>query len=201
MIDKKALREIILRREYKKLEEFNLRKIATSTISFLYSDEPEVFLFAEALGYVCGLIEQGGEVEFVRGILRRLFWHLSDESGAYCRGAPLGIGEIGRRCPLAFEGFKNMLVSLLENDEIEVEYVIYAIGVCGRSIKSAYPSPVEELKKFLRSDNLKVVAYAIVSLQRLGYDVSSELNLDLKNKVRIYRNGMMEEVMLSELLV
>lgn len=50
--------------------------------------------------------------ERARNYILRLFWHLSDESGAYCIGAPLGIAEIGRNNPEEFEGFKNKYVSL-----------------------------------------------------------------------------------------
>ena len=76
----------------------------------------------------------------------RLFWHLSDESGAYCIGAPLGIAEIGRTNPEVFEGFKNRF-ALIDDWEVEKKYVV--IGTCrlAEIIKDAYPNPAEKIRE------------------------------------------------------
>ena len=95
---------------------------------------------AEALGYLCR-----GNVAM--NFILRLFWHLSDESGAYCIGAPLGIAEIGRTNPEVFEGFKNRFVSLIDDWEVEKKYVV--IGTCrlAEIIKDAYPNPAEKIRE------------------------------------------------------
>lgn len=144
----------------------NLKRTASSLISFLYGDELIIFRAAEALGIVCGELEKEDD-EFVRGILRRLFWHLSDESGAYCRGAPIAIGEIGRTAIKAFDGFKNMTVSLLDNKEVELKYVIYAIGRAAESVRNAYPDPVEKLIQLLKHENAEIRGYSAWALGEL----------------------------------
>ncbi len=176
-IDKDGLKQLIEARTYGRIASAKKKKrVATTIISFLYGSEPFVFYAAEALGVVCGVLEREGEVEFVRGILRRLFWHLRDESGAYCRGAPLAIGEIGRNAPVAFEGFKNMLISLLRNWEVELKYVVYGIGRAAENMEHAYPDPVEELMPLLEHESVVIKAYTLVAL--------CELKAKLKVKVK-----------------
>ncbi len=164
-IDKNGLRRLIEARMYDEVASAEKKKRTASTIiSFLYGSEPFVFYAAEALGIICGVLEKEDEAEFVREILRRLFWHLRDESGAYCRGAPLAIGEIGRNAPIAFEGFKNILLSLLRNEEVELKYVIYGIGRAAENMRDAYPDPIEELTPFLEHWDVVIRAYALVTL-------------------------------------
>ncbi|AGK61465.1 hypothetical protein Asulf_01482 [Archaeoglobus sulfaticallidus PM70-1] len=194
---KQRIAEIVRGRRYEELLELShkrgLKKVATSLISFLYLDELMVFHSAEAIGVVCREIEKRDD-EFVRNILRRLFWHLSDESGAYCKGAPLAIGEIGRNCPVAFDNFRNMLLALLRNEEVEKKYVLYAIYRSAREMRSAYPDPVEEIKPYLRYSG-EIKAYAILALIALGYIPE----IDADERVRIYIDGDFREIALVEL--
>ncbi|MBO8181619.1 MAG: hypothetical protein H0Z28_02360 [Archaeoglobus sp.] len=168
-INKNALRQLVEARMYSKIASAERKKrTATTLISFLYGSEPFVFYAAEALGTICGVLEKENESEFVREILRRLFWHLRDESGAYCKGAPLAIGEIGRNAPIAFEGFKNMLLSLLRNEEVELRYVIYGISRAAMHMLDAYPNPIEELLPFLQHEDPAIRGYAAIALCKLG---------------------------------
>ncbi len=132
-------------------------------MAFLYdADEFYRFRGAEALGYLC-------KGEKARNFILRLFWHLSDESGAYCVGAPLGIAEIGRSNPDEFEGFKNKFISLLDDWEVERRYVAYGIGRTAEIAKDAYPNPVDKLVEVLeeiKSGDFAV--YAVWALGKLG---------------------------------
>jgi len=148
------------------LNKANLKRISTTLITFLYEDDLLIFRSSEALGLVCRRIEET-DTEFVRIILRRLFWHLNDESGAYCRGAPVGIGEIGRNAKKAFEGFRNMTVSLLDNEEVELKFVIYAIGRAAESLRGAYFDPIEKLILFLKNENPEIRGYSAFALGEL----------------------------------
>ncbi len=135
----------------------------SQVMAFLY-DGNELYRFrgAEALGQLC----RGKKA---RNFILRLFWHLSDESGAYCIGAPLGIAEIGRNNPEEFEGFKNKFVSLLDDWEVERRYVAYGIGRTAKIIKDAYPDPVEKLLE--KIDEIRTgdfVVYAVWALGMLG---------------------------------
>ena len=146
-----------------KQKRFNEIKKPSRIISFLYHpDELLRFRAAEALGYLC-------KGEKAREIILRLFWHLSDESGGYCVGAPLGIAEIGRSNPEIFEGFKNMFVSLLDNWEVERKYVAYGIGITAEIIRNAYPDPASKLReKISEIENAEFRAYALWALKKLG---------------------------------
>jgi hypothetical protein len=187
------IREILIHRNYSRLA--MEKRVVSRLISFLYGDELLIFRSAEAIGLICGEIGRADE-EFVKRILRRLFWHLNDESGAYCKGAPVAIGEIGRNAATPFEGFKNMTVSLLDNGEVERKYVIYAIGRAARNIHNAYPNPVEKLVPLLKHESPEIRAYTAYSLGELG-DIRvlkylEELLAD-KRKTEIY-NEYFEKV-------
>ncbi len=152
----KELREYLRRREFEKLT-------PRLAMAFLYdTDEFYRFRGAEALGYLC-------RGEKARNFILRLFWHLSDESGAYCVGAPLGIAEIGRNNPKEFEGFKNKFVSLLDDWEVERRYVAYGIGRTAEIVRDAYPNPVDKLlEKIEEIGTGDFVVYAVWALGMLG---------------------------------
>lgn len=112
-------------------------------ITFLYHPQEIVrFKAAEALGKVC-------KGKSARNFILRLFWHLNDESGGYCIGAPLGIAEIGRNNPEVFEDFKSKYISLLDDWEVERKYVAYGIGRTAEIVRNAYPDPVNKLREKL----------------------------------------------------
>ena len=151
------LREFLKRREFDRIEKPSL------VLQFLYdADEFYRFRGAEALGHLCK-----GNV--ARNFILRLFWHLSDESGAYCIGAPLGIAEIGRNNPGVFEGFKNKFVSLIDDWEVEKKYVVYGIGRTAKIVRDAYPNPLEKLKEVLKNEkNPEVLAYTLTAVVEFG---------------------------------
>ena len=193
---KKEVQRALISRDYNNLLNCNLKKVASLLISFLYGSELLIFRASEALGIVCGELEKKDE-EFVKNILRRLFWHLNDESGAYCKGAPVAIGEIGRNASKAFEGFKNMTVSLLDNEEVEKKYVIYAIGRAAKNVKDAYPNPVEKLKPFLKEKDAEIRGYAAWALKELGIDISNKVEDD---EEIIFYDGDLIKIKIGELI-
>ena len=177
----------------------NLEELKPSKlISFLY--HPEEFLRFRA-AEVLGKKVKG---EKARNLILRLFWHLNDESGAYCVGAPLGIAEIGRNNPDVFEGFKNKYVSLLDDWEVERKYVAYGIGRLAEIVKDAYPNPVKKLRE--KIDEVKddeFTAYALIALKKLGDDISDlqpRFN-GVEKTVEFYDGKEMVRVAFCEFLV
>ncbi len=156
-LNRERLRDYLRSREYWKIKKLS------SVMQFLYdADEFYRFRGAEALGYLC-------KGQTAKNFILRLFWHLSDESGAYCVGAPLGIAEIGRTNPDVFEGFKNKFVSLMDDWEVEKKYVIYGIGRISHIVADAYPNPVKKIKEALVSEESpEVVAYGILTAKKLN---------------------------------
>lgn len=162
-------------------------------ITFLYHPEEIVrFKAAEALGRIC-------RGKTARNYILRLFWHLNDESGAYCIGAPLGIAEIGRNNPEVFEGFKNKYVSLLDDWEVERKYVAYGIGRTAETVKNAYPDPVEKLKEKMEEiADADFKGYAIWALLKLGcHDIDFEAS---DEEVNFYDGEKILKVKLRELI-
>jgi len=160
---------------------------------FLYdADEFYRFRGAEALGYLC-------KGQKAREYILRLFWHLSDESGAYCIGAPLGIAEIGRNNPKEFEGFKNKYVSLLENWEVERKYVAYGIGRTAEIVRDAYPNPKELLLEVV--EELKDPNFTVYAVWALGLLKAEEVRLFVNDKsiAKFYNGEEIVEVRICDI--
>ncbi|MHB1131326.1 MAG: DVU0298 family protein [Chloroflexota bacterium] len=83
----------------------------------------------EALGRTAGVVAVA-DAEFVRGILRRLHWSLSDESGGIGWSAPEAMGAIVAARPDLFADYALIVVSLAES--LEEDYfhagILWAIA-------------------------------------------------------------------------
>ncbi len=183
-----SIAELLLQKRYSEI------KNPSRVLAYLYHPD-ELFRFraAEALGELCS----GSKA---RNYILRLFWHLSDESGAYCIGAPLGIAEIGRTNPEIFEGFKNKYVSLLDDWEVERKYVAYGIGRLAEIVNSAYPNPVEKLQeKIDEIGSPDFAVYAIWALKKLGCDAEQYIKRFGSFEVEFYDGEKVLKVKLSEI--
>lgn len=198
---KGQIKDLLMNRDYTPLiQSSDLKKMCKELIAFLYGEDLLIYRASEALGLVCK--EQGKyDGEHVKNILRRLFWHLNDESGAYCRGAPVAIGEIGRNSQ-HFEGFKNMPVSLLDNEEVELKFVVYALGRAAENIKDAYPNPIEELQPLLNHEEPEIRGYTVWALGELGAQEAKkglESLLQDDNVIRIYHQGELKDMAIKDI--
>lgn len=202
---KGELKDLLMNRDYEPLiHSEDLKKVCKELITFLYGEDLLIYRASEALGLVCRRKEQEQEQvdgEHVKNILRRLFWHLNDESGAYCRGAPVAIGEIGRNSQ-EFEGFKNMTVSLLDNEEVEFKFAIYALGRAAENVRDAYPDPVEKLLPLLNHEEPQIRGHAAWAIGELGAEESGEgLNelLEDESVITIYHQGDFKEMAVRDI--
>jgi hypothetical protein len=187
-----ALREYMRNREYWKI------KRPSFAMQFLYdADEFYRFRGGEALGYLC-------KGNTAKNFILRLFWHLSDESGAYCVGAPLGIAEIGRANPDVFDGFKNKFVSLIDDWEVEKKYVIYGMGRVAHIILDAYPDPRKKLTDVLENTTSpEVAAYAVLTAKKLNCCSDAYFRVVEKfnhKKVKIYNGEKIVDVSFPEVI-
>lgn len=199
---KKEIIEILKNREFDKLVKIgNIKKTLSILISFLYGDELSMFRAAEAIGYICRLIYRE-DPEFVKEIIRRMFWYMNEENGGYCMGAPIVIGEIGRIIGEGFNDFINPAASLIENDELETRYVIYSIGRIGGRILEAKLNLKDKLLRLLEVSSPDIRAYTIKTIHELKIEEAlSKLENMLHDEtiVRIYWDGYLREVKISEL--
>ena len=88
-------------------------------MSLLYDDALLARMRAvEALGRVGGMLAQT-DMESVRGIIRRLFWGMNDESGNLIRSAPEAIGEILFNTPVLITEYGRVLGSFCVEEPFE----------------------------------------------------------------------------------
>ncbi len=147
----------------------------------------------EALGAAAGVVADR-DPEFVRGIVRRLFWSLSDESGSVGWSAPEAIGEIVANRPQLFADYAPMVVSLFEN--LEEAYfrpgILWAIG----RIASVAPALVAEAApmaiRLLSDRDPHVRGAAVWCLGRIAHpEAAAGLRglLSDTNQIAIYMDG------------
>ena len=93
---------------------------ASRILTSLLFDREKVICFraAEALGRVAAM-EADSNLEFVRELLRRLFWSMNDESGNTCWYAPEAIGEILYNVPVLCKEFCGLLKPFLAEEPFE----------------------------------------------------------------------------------
>ncbi len=199
---KREIFEILEKREYSRLAEIgSIKKILSILISYLYKDEVYMFRAAEAIGYLCHLIHRE-DPETAKEIVRRMFWYMNEENGGYCRGAPIVVGEIGRLLEESFNDFINPTASLIENDELETRYVVYALGRIGRKFLKARINLKDKLLHLLDDPDPSTRAYTIKTIQELGVsEAIPKLNTMLSDTtlVKIYDSGYFKEVRISDL--
>ena len=90
------------------------RRVLGSLVSMTFDADPLLAWRAvEALGAAAERVA-GDSPEFVRNILRRLHWLLSEESGGVCWRAPEAMAEIVRRRPELFGDYASIVVTLID---------------------------------------------------------------------------------------
>jgi hypothetical protein len=108
----------------------------------------------------------------LKSLLRRLFWMMSDESGAVAWHAPEAIGEIVRSDPLAFTDFIPMTISLLDLEPEDrppfLPGILYALGRIGEAAPDAVQDGLPGIAEALAETDSQARAMAVWSLGRLG---------------------------------
>lgn len=126
----------------KNLEEISrlpARQTVNALLSFFYhADEHVRWHAVTAVGREVAVLA-AEELEAARVVVRRLMWHLNDESGGIGWGAPEAMGEImACQAQLACE-FSHILVSYIRPEANYIEYeplqrgVLWGIGRLARS--------------------------------------------------------------------
>lgn len=211
---KQAVREIIEKGEegedrFAGLFEMPARKVVNPLISFLCSTgETMKWRAVSALGAVVSrLAEQ--DRESARVVMRRLMWHLNDESGGIGWGVPEAMAEImAQSRPLALE-YANMIVSYIREDGNYLEHPDLQEGVLWGIARMAevYPELIQDagpwLKPFLTSSRPQARALAALAAVRLRTPGLKPLLENLKTGrwiVRIYQEDDFVEQSIAELL-
>lgn len=101
-------------RTIKNLQQYPPRQVVNPLISFLCSNNEKLKSSAvAALGEIISGLAQT-DIESARMIMRRLMWHLNDESGGIGWGVPEAMGEIMAKNETLANEFLKILISYIE---------------------------------------------------------------------------------------
>jgi hypothetical protein len=146
-------------------------RIISMLITFTYEENPLVrWRAVDALGRcaerLCSI-----RPEMLKNLLRRLFWLMSDESGAVAWHAPEAIGEIVRTDPTAFADFIPMVVALLDLEPEDrppfLPGILYALGRIGKAQPDAVKEGLAKICEALTVTDAQARAMAVWCLGQL----------------------------------
>lgn len=133
------------------------RQVVNPLISFFYHPEPIVRWRAiSAVGAVTAALAET-EPESARVIMRRLMWHLNDESGGIGWGAPEAMADAMARSPRLAAEFHRILVSYILPDGNFLEHgllqhgVLWAVGRLAETRPPLVAGAADALAPFLSS--------------------------------------------------
>jgi hypothetical protein len=177
-------------------------------IAFFYHPRPIVrWRAVSAFGDVVARMART-RMESARVTMRRLMWHLNDESGGIGWGAPEAMGEtLARSRPLALE-FHRILVSYIQPEGNFLEHPILqrgALWAVGR-LAGVHPAlaadAVPALTHFLQSADAHHRGLAAWAAGRIGDRALAAAIMDLKRDaqpVALYRRWQLEQVAVADL--
>ncbi len=144
----------------------------------------------------------------LKNYLRRLFWLLSDESGAIAWRAPEIIGEIVRSDPRTFADFIPMTIALLDLEPEDrppfLSGILYALGRIGEAAPSSVEKSLPSIVEALTESDPQARSMAVWCLGRLGVRDALFQHPELAHDqgiALIYREEQLVETTVSSLLV
>ncbi len=171
---KQQLREWLADAEFQKVagsDQAPARTIRT-LIALTYDPDPCIQWRAlDAIGR-CAVRLCKIRPDALKDILRRLFWMMSDESGAVAWHAPEAIGEIIRSDPSAFADFIPMTIALLDLEPEDrppfLPGILYALGRIGEAAPDAVKDGLPRIIEALADTDSQIRAMATWSLGQIG---------------------------------
>ena len=168
-----------------KICRFPPRQAVNPLFSFFYHpDERVKWRSVTAMGAVVARLAQQ-DMESARVVMRRLMWHLNDESGGIGWGAPEAMGEIMARHEKLAEEYASILVSYINQSGIFIEHEILQRGVLWGLGRLAYARPelvvnaAAFLLPFMRSNDAIHRGLAAWASGALSSEITTPLLQDL----------------------
>ncbi len=208
---KARVRELLAEGRYTALAELARQKRRTlgSLISLTYDTDPAVgWRAVEAMGVAAERLTDEDPDVVREHLLRRLFWLITEESGAICWRAPEAIGEIAARRPDVYGDYipivAHLLVEMAEEDLGHFRAgILWAIGrlgpVAGDRMVGVLPAVVTALK----SPDPQVRGMAVRALAATGHrDLLAghrELLTD-DAPVELFEDGTLGQTTVGELM-
>jgi hypothetical protein len=205
---KSQLREWLSRAEFQPIVAAAMERGRTINIliTLTYDEDPLTgWRAVEAVGK-CAESMAPVKPEALKNQLRRLFWFLSDESGAIAWRAPEIIGEIIRSDPAQFAEFIPLAVGLLSLEPEDLPRflpgILYGLGRIGEADPAVVKERVSVIEQKLADPDPQARAMAVWCLDRIGAREVLARHPELggdESEAQIYRNGFLEKTSVSRL--
>ncbi len=177
-------------------------------ISFFYHPEPMVrWRAVSAFGIVtAGLAQE--RIEAARVVMRRLMWHLNDESGGIGWGAPEAMGETLARSPQLAAEYHRILVSYVRKDGNFLEHPILQRGALWAAARLAEAHPAlaagaaPALANFMTSSDAHhrgLAVWAAGLIADRGMIAGIEKLRGDKDCIDLYRRWHLERIKVADL--
>jgi hypothetical protein len=135
------LKEKDLDANLRAIREMPPRRVISPLISFLCAtDETVKWRAILAIGETVSALQKT-DMESARIIIRRLMWHLNDESGGIGWGVPEAMGEIMARNPKLAREYGSIIVSYIRPDAVYIEHPMLQRGVLWGIGRLAHAQP------------------------------------------------------------
>jgi hypothetical protein len=207
---KNALRELLVERRLDLVRERALetRRVLGTLLSLTYDADPLIAWRAvEAMGEAAEALADGHR-HYVREHLRRLFWLITEESGAICWRAPEGMAEVVRRRPDLFGEYVPIVAHLLvEMAEEDLQHfrpgILWAMGRLGPLAADVMADVGDRVLAALDHGDAQVRGMAVWCLGEVGrasalagrYDLASD-----RGEVILFHEGTLRRTTVAGLL-
>ncbi len=163
------------------------RRLVNPLLSHLYHREALVrWRAVSALGVVTARMADA-DPESARVIMRRLMWHLNDESGGIGWGVPETMGDIMARQERLADEFFNILLSYADPRMNYLEHeglqpgLMWGIGRLARARPGLVDAAADLLPPYLAADKADIRGHATWAAKALNSDTLSPLLRGLSN--------------------
>jgi len=155
----------------------------------------------EAMGPFSRFVAERQGVDVMRGMVRRLNWALSDESGDMAWAAPEMLSEIFMANPQTCRDVAFIVIHL--DELIFRRNAVWAAGRIATEHPDIAREVADELLAELDNADPEIRAYAAWALGGVGDERATaklkELAVDTSGPVKFYRNGWLERVTVGEI--
>lgn len=160
---KKKIQKLLLQKDFKsgltEIARMPARKAVNPLFSFLCSlDQTLKWRSVTAMGEIVTRLADA-DIESARVIMRRLMWHLNDESGGIGWGCPEAMGEIMARNEKLAAEFWCILISYMRPDGNYLEHeglqrgVLWGVGRLAHARPQLLKDSADYLHPFLQVDD------------------------------------------------
>ena len=182
-------------------------RTVSTLITLTYTADPLICWRAiDAIGR-CAVRLSTIRPDALKNYLRRLFWLMSDESGAVAWRAPEIIGEIVRSDPQTFADFIPMTIALLDLEPEDrppfLSGILYALGRIGEAAPASVETGLSRIVEALTEADSQARSMAVWCLGRLGVRdalIQHPELADDQGKALIYREEQLVETTVAGLL-